>query len=190
MFFGGRNKFLKVEIKALSNLISNLTKEIRENTNFQESKKCNICGKLFRTKPGFEKHMSSHDLIPQLDGETAEKDEETEISDDVSISHNDIPEFDGEVKEPEDDSNIAVKDMINKVTLIPDCQADWSDQVVHDLIVKKVFDAGLKPLSLVVVRSEKSRAFTSCEVNIEAIPLSKSKELYFPFNGIWTWKFG
>ena len=66
---------LKVEVKELLNSIGKLTEEIGNKTNFQKSLKCNICGKLFRTKPGLEKHMTSHDCIPQLDGENTETEE-------------------------------------------------------------------------------------------------------------------
>ena len=134
--------------------------------------------------------MTSHNNIPQLDGENNESDEESEIGNEDSISHDTIPQHEGDLKEVEEESEKGDEDLIRQVTFIPDCQADWSDKAVHDLIVKKVYDAGLKPLSLMVERSQETKAFTSCEVNIESIPSSKCKELFLPFNGICTWKFG
>ena len=126
------------------------------------SNKCDVCGKVLKTKQSFENHMKIHERIPQIDGENDDMEKEMVAAEEVTVS---------------------------EVTFTPDCQADWSDKVVHDLILKKVNEVGLKPLSMTIVRA-RSGAFTACETKIDPIPLSRCKGISFTFNGVWTWKFG
>ena len=161
--------FLKDYISKLENQIQDLTKKLNEiNEEVKEIgcqhhlRKCDMCEKTFKTKQSFQNHMKSHQTIPQLDGDNDEMESESE--------------------------NCEEK-ILNEVIFTPDCQADWSDKVVHDLIIKKVNEAGLKPLSMTIVRNKKGN-FTSCESKIEPVPSRRCKEISFTFNGIWTWKFG
>ena len=79
--------------------------------------------------------------------------------------------------------------VITSIEFTPDCQADWSDKVVFDIIAKRVKVAGLHLTDLKIIRNDR-KAFTSCLAAISPIPSTSCGGLIFSFGSKWTWKFG
>ena len=123
---------------------------------------CDICQKICKREQGLKIHKKTHDVIPQCDG-----------MDDTS-----------EVDMQENSDAV-----ITSIEFTPDCQADWSDKVVFDIIAKRVKAAGLHLTDLKIIRNDR-KAFTSCLAAISPIPSTSCGELIFSFGSKWTWKFG
>ena len=121
-----------------------------------------MCEKNFKTEKGFINHMRNHEVITQLDGE-------------------------GETLE--EDTKAAKDSVITTVTFTPDCQADWNDKVVTDIVVKRIKAVGLEIVDLTIFRN-KTKAFTSCAAKIHPVKSTFCEGISFPFNGKWTWEFG
>ena len=59
------------------------------------------------------------------------------------------------------------EDLIEKLLITADCQADWNDKVVTKLITEKLHSIGMRMISIQVNRNIR-RCFESCLVTIEA----------------------
>ena len=101
-----------------------------------ESLKCNHCDKSYKSKQTLNNHMKMHVEIPQVDGACETSD--TECSDDQLT-------------------------MVTYILFTPDCQADWNDKTVKEIIQKRIDAVNLQSEGIEIFRS-RNGAFTACKV--------------------------
>ena len=77
-------------------------------------------------------------------------------------------------------------DLIEKLLITADCQADWNNAVVTKLVNEKLNDIGIRMKSIIVNRNIR-RCFESCLVTIEAKKRKLIEDLIFPMRR-WTMK--
>ena len=128
----------------------------------EKNLECDICEKICKSKQGLKIHKKTHNVIPQCDG--------LDDTNDVVCEENS-------------------EAVVTTVEFTPDCQADWSDSVVFDIVAKRVKAAGLNLTDLKIFRN-KRKAFTSCIATISPISSTSCGGLTFSFRSKWTWKFG
>ena len=103
--------------------------------------------------------------------------------------HSTVPKVDGVYEEMDEDTYQSEETTITTIVFTPDCQADWTDKTVPEIILKRINAVNLKMEGLEIYRNNRN-AFTSCKVRISPTSSAKCNEIVFPFNGKWTWKFG
>ena len=77
-------------------------------------------------------------------------------------------------------------DVVEKILVTADCQADWSNQVVTKLVDEKLATIGIRMQSIIVNRNIR-RCFESCLVTIQPMKKQLIEKKTFPMNR-WTMK--